>query len=88
VAVYLRAGVRYEDVAGIDAVKDDIKVTMDMLLGAEEYIAIGATPPRVRHARGVRGPGLFPSGQPALVRPRCAAAPMNAAPNVPVLRAK
>ena len=41
-------GVRFSDVAGIDGIKDEIKVVMDMLLGAEEYTAIGATPFRVR----------------------------------------
>ena len=39
---------RFADVAGIDGIKDEIKVVMDMLLGAEEYIAIGAQPFRVR----------------------------------------
>ena len=41
-------GVRFADVAGIDNIKDDIKVVMDMLLGAQEYKAIGAAPFRVR----------------------------------------
>ena len=40
-------GVKYEDVAGIDAVKDDIKVAMDMLLGAPAFAAAGARPYRV-----------------------------------------
>ncbi len=41
-------GVRFADVAGIDGIKDEIQVVMDMLLGAEEYAAIGARPFRVR----------------------------------------
>lgn len=41
-------GVRYEDVAGIDNVKADIEEVMKMILGDDEYKAIGARPPRVR----------------------------------------
>eukprot|EP00889_Picochlorum_renovo_P004218 jgi/Picre1/31248/NNA_006602.t1 len=37
-------GVRYEDVAGIDAVKDDIKVVLDILLGGERFREMGAHP--------------------------------------------
>ena len=37
-------GVRYEDVAGIDAVKDDIKVVLDILLGGERFKEMGAHP--------------------------------------------
>lgn len=40
-------GVRYADVAGIDRVKGDIEETMHMILGAPEFEAIGAKPPRV-----------------------------------------
>lgn len=40
-------GVRYADVAGIDSVKSDIEETMNMILGAPEFDAIGARPPRV-----------------------------------------
>lgn len=40
-------GVRYTDVAGIDRVKSDIEETMHMILGAPEFEAIGAKPPRV-----------------------------------------
>ncbi len=42
------AGVKYEDVAGIDKVKGDIQVAMDMLLGAPAFRAMGARPYRVR----------------------------------------
>lgn len=42
------AGVKYEDVAGIDRVKGDIQVAMDMLLGAPSFRAMGARPYRVR----------------------------------------
>ena len=42
-------GVRYSDVAGIDTVKSDIEETMSMILGAPEFEAIGARPPRVSH---------------------------------------
>ena len=38
----------YADVAGIDAVKGDIQVAMDMLLGDPTFQAIGAKPYRVR----------------------------------------
>jgi cell division protease FtsH len=44
-------GVRYEDVAGIDNIKDDIEEVMKMILGDEEYRAIGARPPRVSTSR-------------------------------------
>lgn len=37
-------GVRYEDVAGIDAVKDDIKIVLDILLGGERFREMGAHP--------------------------------------------
>ena len=43
-------GVRYADVAGIDTVKADIEETMRMILGAPEFDAIGARPPRVQSA--------------------------------------
>ena len=42
------AGVTYADVAGIDKVKGDIQVAMDMLLGAPAFRAMGARPFRVR----------------------------------------
>ena len=41
-------GVRYEDVAGIDSVKADIEEVMKMVLGDDNYRAMGARPPRVR----------------------------------------
>lgn len=41
------AGVTYADVAGIDKVKGDIQVAMDMLQGAESFQAVGAHPYRV-----------------------------------------
>ena len=37
-------GVRYDDVAGIDAVKDDIKIVLDILLGGERFKEMGAHP--------------------------------------------
>lgn len=40
-------GVRYEDVAGIDAVKEDIRVVLDILLGDERFRIMGAHPVRV-----------------------------------------
>ena len=43
-------GVRFEDVAGIDDVKADIEEVMKMLLGNDEYQAMGARPPRVGSA--------------------------------------
>ena len=49
---------KYADVAGIDAVKDDIKVAMDMLLGAPAFRAMGARPYRVRSQRSKILPGL------------------------------
>ncbi|KAG7666975.1 hypothetical protein KSW81_000723 [Nannochloris sp. 'desiccata'] len=39
-------GVRYEDVAGIDAVKDDIRIILDILLGDEKFRSMGAHPQR------------------------------------------
>lgn len=47
----LDTGVRYEDVAGIDNIKEDIEEVMKMILGDEDYQAIGARPPRVRNQR-------------------------------------
>ena len=42
-------GVRYEDVAGIEHVKQDIADTMAMLTDQNpEFAAMGARPPRVR----------------------------------------
>lgn len=40
-------GVRYADVAGIDAVKDDIRIVLDILLGEDTYLNMGAHPVRV-----------------------------------------
>ena len=40
-------GVRYQDVAGIDSVKADIEEVMKMILGSEDYKAMGARAPRV-----------------------------------------
>ncbi len=42
-----QTGVRFADVAGIDVIKDEVRVVMDMLLGAKEYKDIGAQPFRV-----------------------------------------
>lgn len=50
-------GVRYSDVAGIDAVKSEIEETMHMILGAPEFQAIGAKAPRVSMSHS-----LLPSG--------------------------
>lgn len=46
----LDTGVRFEDVAGIDDVKADIEEVMKMILGDDEYRAMGARPPRVGFA--------------------------------------
>jgi cell division protease FtsH len=43
-------GVRYDDVAGIDAVKEDIRVVLDILLGEQRYKDMGAHPVRVSGA--------------------------------------
>ena len=48
-----QTGVRFADVAGIDAIKAEVKVVMDMLLDAPEYRAIGAKPFRVRAGASV-----------------------------------
>lgn len=45
-------GVRYSDVAGIDNIKTEIQEVIDILLGKEEYIAMGAKPFRVGAGRG------------------------------------
>ena len=50
-------GVRYDDVAGIDAVKDDIRVILDILLGNEVYKDIGAHPVRGVLLEGPPGTG-------------------------------
>ena len=47
------AGVTYADVAGIDKVKGDIQVAMDMLLGAPAFRAMGARPFRVRTCHAI-----------------------------------
>lgn len=41
-------GVSYKDVAGVDHALDLIKETVKMLLGGEDYVAMGTRPPRVR----------------------------------------
>ena len=38
---------RYADVAGIDAIKGDIQEIIEILLGNQEYRAMGALPIRV-----------------------------------------
>ena len=48
VMLHCSPGVTYADVAGIDKVKGDIQVAMDMLLGAPAFRAMGARPFRVR----------------------------------------
>jgi len=40
-------GVRYEDVAGVEHAMDVIKNTVEILVGGEEYRAMGAKPARV-----------------------------------------
>lgn len=40
-------GVRYEDVAGIDGVKEDIQIILEILLGAERFKEMGAHPIKV-----------------------------------------
>ena len=40
-------GVRYADVAGIDHIKEDIREVLDILLGDQAYLAMGAHPVRV-----------------------------------------
>lgn len=43
-------GVRFKDVAGIDAIQADIREVIDILLGDERYISMGAKPFRVSGA--------------------------------------
>lgn len=50
-------GVRYEDVAGIDAVKDDIRIILDILLGDEKFRSMGAHPVRGVLLEGPPGTG-------------------------------
>ena len=50
-------GVRYEDVAGIDHVKDDIRVILDILLGDPAYSEMGAHPVRGVLLEGPPGTG-------------------------------
>lgn len=50
-------GVRYDDVAGIDAVKDDLRVILEILLGDERYTDIGAHPVRGVLLEGPPGTG-------------------------------
>lgn len=54
-------GVRYSDVAGIDNIKTEIQEVIDILLGKEEYIAMGAKPFRVS-VGGVWREGVVASG--------------------------
>lgn len=50
-------GVRYEDVAGIDAIKEDIRVVLDILLGAERFKEMGAHPVKGVLLEGPPGTG-------------------------------
>lgn len=50
-------GVRFTDVAGIDFIKDDIKETLDMMLGDDRYKQMGARPPRGILLEGPPGTG-------------------------------
>eukprot|EP00887_Chlorella_sp_A99_P003900 scaffold11.g3900.t1 len=50
-------GVRYADVAGIDRIKDDIKEVLDILLGEERYVEMGAHPVRGVLLEGPPGTG-------------------------------
>lgn len=50
-------GVRYDDVAGIDSVKDDLRVILEILLGDERYSDIGAHPVRGVLLEGPPGTG-------------------------------
>uniref|UniRef100_A0A1D2AAW6 AAA+ ATPase domain-containing protein n=1 Tax=Auxenochlorella protothecoides TaxID=3075 RepID=A0A1D2AAW6_AUXPR len=50
-------GVRYSDVAGIDNIKTEIQEVIDILLGKEEYIAMGAKPFRGIMMEGPPGTG-------------------------------
>ena len=45
-------GVRYADVAGIDAIKEDIAEVLDILVGKTSYTDMGAKPIRVRAGAG------------------------------------
>lgn len=45
-------GVTYKDVAGVDHAMDLIQETVQMLLGGEDYIEMGARPPRVNFVLG------------------------------------
>lgn len=53
----LTTGVSYKDVAGIDAIVDDIEECMKMLLGDAAYTAAGARPPRGILLEGPPGTG-------------------------------
>ena len=50
-------GVRYDDVAGIDAVKGDIRVILDILMGDELFRSMGAHPVRGVLLEGPPGTG-------------------------------
>jgi cell division protease FtsH len=50
-------GVRYEDVAGVDAIKEDVRVVLDILLGEEKFRAMGAHPVRGVLLEGPPGTG-------------------------------
>ena len=47
-------GVRYADVAGIDAVKEDIRIVLDILLGDQKYKDMGAHPIRASPGAALR----------------------------------
>lgn len=50
-------GVRYKDVAGIEGIKTDIQEVLDILLGKEEYVTMGARPFRGILMEGPPGTG-------------------------------
>ncbi|KAI7840859.1 hypothetical protein COHA_005451 [Chlorella ohadii] len=50
-------GVKYDDVAGIDHIKADVKEVLDILLGDERYVAMGAHPVRGVLLEGPPGTG-------------------------------
>lgn len=50
-------GVKYDDVAGIDHIKSDVKEVLDILLGDERYLAMGAHPVRGVLLEGPPGTG-------------------------------
>ncbi|KAL4436128.1 hypothetical protein ABPG77_005576 [Micractinium sp. CCAP 211/92] len=50
-------GVKYDDVAGIDHIKQDIREVLDILLGDEAYLSMGARPIRGVLLEGPPGTG-------------------------------